>query len=72
MKNLTLLIICLSLAILIMPTRPAQAYLDPGAGSYLIQVLIGSALAGFYLLMSFWRKIVTFVQNLFGKKKDKN
>lgn len=44
----------------------AFAYLDPGSGSYILQVLIGFALAGIYALKHYWAKI----RNLFTKKKQ--
>jgi len=43
----------------------AFAYVDPGSGSYILQVLIGFALAGLYALKHYWAKI----RNLFKKKK---
>jgi hypothetical protein len=45
--------------------RSAFAYVDPGSGSYILQVLIGFALAGLYALKHYWAKILTF----FTKKK---
>lgn len=47
---------------------PVHAYIDPGAGSYLIQILIGTALGGAYLVKNFWKNIIAFVKNLFKKK----
>jgi hypothetical protein len=38
----------------------SYAYLDPGTGSYLIQVLIGVILGGLYALKIFWTKIKLF------------
>jgi len=45
----------------------AFAYVDPGSGSYVLQVLIGFALAGLYALKHYWAKIRTF----FTKKNNK-
>jgi hypothetical protein len=36
---------------------PTQAYLDPGAGSMLLQVLLGGAAAAGVVLKLFWRNI---------------
>jgi hypothetical protein len=33
------------------------AYLDPGSGSFILQVLIASLLAGMLFIKTFWRKI---------------
>lgn len=48
------------------------AYIDPGAGSYLIQIAIGSLLGGAYLVKKFWKSITSFISTLFKKllKKD--
>ena len=36
------------------------AYLDPGTGSFIFQILIASALTGIYILKSYWKKIKNF------------
>ena len=46
--------------------RPVHAYLDPGSGSYLIQMLIASLVGGGLFVKTFWVKIKDF----FDKKKD--
>ena len=38
----------------------AHAYLDPGTGSYLFQLLIGGALGGMVAVKLYWRSIVDF------------
>jgi len=43
--------------------RFAQAYLDPGSGSYIIQVLFGLLFGASYLVKVYWGKIKSF----FGK-----
>jgi len=50
---------------------PAQAYLDPGTGSYLFQILIAGLVGGLFALKLFWRQIKDFFQKLFGKKPEK-
>ncbi|MEX0983739.1 MAG: hypothetical protein WD096_01675 [Actinomycetota bacterium] len=37
---------------------PAQAYVDPGTGSFVFQALIGGALAAAVAVKVFWTKIV--------------
>lgn len=50
----------------------AQAYLDPGTGSYITQVLIGFVAGGAYLLKIYWNKLKDFIQDMKEKKtKDK-
>ena len=44
-------------AILLLLTRPAWAYLDPGTGSMLLQVILGGIAAIGVALKLFWHKI---------------
>jgi hypothetical protein len=37
----------------------ANAYIDPGSGSFIFQVLIGGLLAGAVAVKHFWRRIVS-------------
>ncbi|MEW5912841.1 MAG: hypothetical protein AB1814_09820 [Thermodesulfobacteriota bacterium] len=55
----------LSLLILVLGllwARPAWAYLDPGAGSYALQIIIASLLGGAFFLRSQWRRLKSFFQ----------
>lgn len=47
-----------------------HAYLDPGTGSFLLQLLIGSALGGLYLCKRFWRQIAAFLTRFRSKDPD--
>ncbi len=44
--------------------QPAQAYLDPGTGSYITQLAIGFLIGGGYLIKTYWQKIWTFFTSL--------
>jgi hypothetical protein len=48
------------------------AYLDPGSGSYLLQLILGLFLGGAYFFRSFFKNIkdsvVDFVKKVFKKK----
>ena len=46
----------------------AYAYLDPGTGSYVLQILIASLLGAAFAIKIFWQKILAFVKNIFSKK----
>ena len=41
--------------------KPSFAYLDPGTGSYMIQMAIAGAFAGAFAVKSFWSQIKTFL-----------
>lgn len=40
--------------------RTKQAYLDPGSGSYLLQLLIAGLLGGLFAIRASWGKIKNF------------
>jgi len=48
----------------------AAAYLDPGTGSYIFQLLLATVLGGMFAVKIFWRRIMVFFSGLFGKKKE--
>lgn len=47
----------------------ALAYLDPGTGSYLFQILIAALVGGLFAVKIFWGRISAFFSGLFGKGK---
>ena len=51
----------------------AYAYLDPGTGSYILQLIIGILFGLLFAVKMFWGKIKIFLKNIFSrKKKDEN
>lgn len=52
--------------------RKACAYIDPGTGSYIFQLLIATAVGGLFAIKIFWTRIKMFFGKIFGiKTKDK-
>lgn len=51
----------IALLLLLYPAD-AYAYIDPGAGSGIIQVLIASMVAGLFGLKVFWQKFIARVK----------
>ncbi len=47
--------------------QDAYAYIDPGTGSYMLQLLIASLVGMLFALKIYWLKIKTFFLNLFKK-----
>ena len=45
----------------------ANAYIDPGSGSFIIQMLVGAALGASLAIKVYWRKLVNFFT---GRKRD--
>lgn len=70
-KNSSVSILFFLVTIALIIPSPTFAYLDPGNGSYLIQMLAASLFAGLYMGKKFWGDIKKFISNLF-QKKDKN
>ena len=44
---------------------PAQAYIDPGTGSFIFQLLISAFVGGIFIIKTYWQKI----KNWFSGKK---
>jgi hypothetical protein len=57
-----LLCICITLP------RKALAYLDPGTGSYLFQVLIAVGLGAIFMVKTYWSRIKQFL----SKKREQD
>jgi hypothetical protein len=53
---------------LLSPAPGTAAYLDPGSGSFLIQLLIGGVVALVLLIKGFWGRIKLFFNNLLGRE----
>ncbi len=61
-----------SLPPLIFAVYNVHAYIDPGTGSLIIQILIASFVGGLFLIKVFWGKVKAFLSNLFSKSKRGN
>lgn len=49
-----------SLGVFVFLSYPAQAYLDPGSGSFLFQLIVGGILSGLFAIKLYFRKIKSF------------
>ncbi|MCX5810117.1 MAG: hypothetical protein NTX36_12245 [Proteobacteria bacterium] len=50
----------------------AHAYLDPGTGSYILQVLLAVVIGGLFSIKVFWKKIkALFIRSATKENKDK-
>ncbi len=45
-------------------------YLDPGSGSFLLQILIATIAGAGIFIVTYWRKVKAFFMRLFGKKTN--
>jgi len=61
-------IICLMLLV-VFPSK-AYAYLDPGSGSYILQLILAGLLAASFTLKTFWKRVWIRIRALLANKKD--
>ena len=54
--------------LLLISARDAFAYVDPGTGSYVLQVIMAGLLAAAFALKSYWKNITAFLSRLLSKK----
>ena len=54
-----LTVLCLAFCLVSLPA--ANAYVDPGTGSFVFQAIVGGILAAALAIKMFWRRIVAFV-----------
>jgi len=50
--------------------RPAQAYLDPGSGSFLFQIIVGAILSATFAIKIYFRKIKSWFTKTSKAKID--
>ena len=58
-NSLYLVILFVTLTIFIFP-ETSLAYLDPGTGSFVFQMIIAGLVGGLFTIKTFWRKIIGF------------
>lgn len=63
-KQLILLLLVLA------TSQPLYAYLDPGSGSFIIQMIIASVLGGFYAIKLYWKRLVGFFKGTTDEDED--
>lgn len=50
--------------------KPAHAYLDPGSGSYMLQMLIGLLLSLSYVFRVSLKRLIIFIKELLFRKDE--
>lgn len=53
-------------------SRNAYAYIDPGAGSYLLQVFAGFFIGGAFAIKKYWRYLIGYFKRSNTRKTDEN
>jgi len=62
-KHYMLLLSCGSLSLLLFQEH-AHAYIDPGSGSYLFQIMLAGLVGAAFALKSCWLKIKNFLKRI--------
>ncbi len=55
-------------ALLIIFSAPAHAYVDPGSGSYMLQIAMAGLLAAAFSLKMCWQRLREFVAGCFSSQ----
>jgi hypothetical protein len=71
-SKLLMLPVALSLVIVLVLARNAHAYLDPGTGSYLIQILLATLVGSAFAIKIFWHNIKGFLGRMFSKNEGES
>jgi hypothetical protein len=67
----TTLLLVTALFLLTLAPPPAHAYIDPGAGSYMLQLLLAGAVSLLFGIKVFWGKIVAFFKGKPDQEEEK-
>lgn len=70
-KNLRTIGMLLSLFLLMLP-QPADAYIEPGTGSYLLQIILAALVGGIFAIKRFYWNIKDFFARHLSKADKKN
>jgi membrane-anchored glycerophosphoryl diester phosphodiesterase (GDPDase) len=52
------------------PVEKPLAYLDPGSGSFILQIILASLLASLFFMRTFWRKLIDKIRKLGSSGDD--
>jgi len=55
---------------LLAPVLRPQAYLDPGSGSFLVQLLIAGLVGAGFIIKAYWKKIKGLFNRSASKEED--
>lgn len=61
--------LCCLFIYLILMTKNAFAYIDPGTGSYVIQIVLAVLFGSLFMLKTYWKMVKVFLGKIFSKKE---
>lgn len=56
------------IGLILLPSSYAHAYLDPGSGSFLFQILVAGFVGFLFMLRLFRDRVTLFFRQLFGRQ----
>ncbi len=65
-------VIGMTVLIIALAFQNAHAYIDPGTGSYLFQILIATFIGAFFTIKIYGKKATTYIKNIFFKNFKDN
>jgi len=68
-RSIAMSIVLLVFFYFILPQK-AHAYLDPGTGSYVLQILVAALAGGLFVVKMFWKNIKSFFQGVLSGKGE--
>ena len=68
--NKVIFLLISTLVIALIFARNSYGYLDPGTGSYILQIVLASALGLLFSVKIFWTRIKDFFRKVFARKSD--
>ena len=71
MPNKSMFIILVTVLFYNLLERDVCAYIDPGTGSYIFQIVLALLVTVPFVIKSFWSKIKTFIAEVFSKREKK-
>lgn len=66
MKELGIVVVAL---LIVFSPVEALAYLDPGTGSYIVQIAIAGAVSGVFVIKIFWKRLKEKLDGIFRRNK---
>lgn len=70
LKNLFSFWLLPTIFLLSLLVRPVYAYIDPGSGSYLFQIMLASLVGAVFAVKTYWVRIKEIVRKIFHKESS--
>lgn len=71
MKRISIQITAFILFVFFTVAPKADAYLDPGTGSYLVQIMTAAFFGGAFFIATCWKQVKQFFVSMFSRKGNK-